>query len=58
LASIPMFYLSFMKMSTGVRKAIICLQRNFLWGSSASGGSKIPWISWGGGLGGERSKSL
>jgi hypothetical protein len=46
LASIPIFYLSFMKIPTGIRKAIIRLQRNFLWGSSASGVSKIPWVSW------------
>ncbi|MCH88010.1 LINE-1 reverse transcriptase like [Trifolium medium] len=47
LESIPIFFLSFLKMPTGVRKAIIRLQRNFLWGTSASGGSKILWVSWG-----------
>ncbi|WJX66218.1 hypothetical protein P8452_50797 [Trifolium repens] len=46
LASIPIFYLSFIKLPTGVRNSIIRLQRNFLWGTSASGGSKIPWVSW------------
>ncbi|PNY07585.1 ribonuclease H [Trifolium pratense] len=35
-----------MKISIGVRKAIIRLQRNFLWGTSVSGRSKIPWVSW------------
>jgi exonuclease III len=46
LASIPIFYLSYMKLPSGVRKAIIRLQRNFLWGTSASGESKIPWVRW------------
>jgi hypothetical protein len=47
LASIPIFYLSYLKIPTGVRKAIIHLQRNFLWGISSSGRCKIPWVSWG-----------
>jgi hypothetical protein len=46
LASIPIFYLSFFKMPSGVRRDIIRLQRNFLWGTSASGGNKITWVSW------------
>jgi hypothetical protein len=66
LASIPIFYLSYLKMPTGVRKAIIRLQRNFLWGTSSSGRSKIPWVSWAdvcrtkkeGGVRGEGSKII
>jgi hypothetical protein len=43
LTSIPIFYFSFMKIPSIIRKAIIRLQRNILWGTSAAGGKKIPW---------------
>jgi hypothetical protein len=46
LASIPVFYLSFLKMPSLVRKTIEGLQRKFLWGGTSGGGDKIPWVSW------------
>jgi hypothetical protein len=39
LASIPIFYLSFMKMPVNVWKKLVVIQRNFLWGG-ASGKKK------------------
>ncbi|GAU21795.1 hypothetical protein TSUD_176400 [Trifolium subterraneum] len=46
LNSIPIFYLSFMKMSVIVWKKIVQIQRNFLWGGPKSS-RKIAWVSWG-----------
>ncbi|GAU48412.1 hypothetical protein TSUD_99270 [Trifolium subterraneum] len=46
LASIPVFYLSFLKLPLKVRKAIVRIQRNFLWGGMAGVKDKIPWVSW------------
>ncbi|MCH79404.1 LINE-1 reverse transcriptase like [Trifolium medium] len=45
LNSIPIFYMSFLKMPIQVVKLIIQIQRNFLWGG-VNGGRKISWISW------------
>ncbi|MCH80102.1 LINE-1 reverse transcriptase like [Trifolium medium] len=45
LNSIPIFYLSFLKMPVKVWKQIVRLQRNFLWGG-ASQNRKIAWVSW------------
>ncbi|MCI10640.1 LINE-1 reverse transcriptase like, partial [Trifolium medium] len=45
LASIPTFYLSFMKMPVKVWKKIVSIQRKFLW-SGNSGTNKIAWVSW------------
>jgi hypothetical protein len=45
LNSIPIFYLSFMKLSVVVRKKIIRIQREFLWGG-VKGGRKISWVKW------------
>jgi hypothetical protein len=46
LASIPVFYLSFLKLPSKVRKIIVRIQRNFLWGGAAGVKDKIPWVSW------------
>jgi hypothetical protein len=46
LASIPVFYLSFLKLPSKVRKAIVRIQRNFLWGGTKGVRDKIPWVSW------------
>jgi hypothetical protein len=46
LNSIPIFYLSFMKMPVKVWKKIVRLQQNFLWGGPKSA-KKIAWVSWG-----------
>lgn len=42
---IPIFYLSFMKMSVVVWKKIVHLQKEFLWGG-VGGGRKISWMKW------------
>jgi hypothetical protein len=46
LASITVFFLSFLKMPVKVRKNIVRLQRNFLWGGASGDKDKIPWVSW------------
>ncbi|GAU14645.1 hypothetical protein TSUD_97090 [Trifolium subterraneum] len=46
LASIPVFYLSFLKLPSKVRRAVVRIQRNFLWGGAAGVKVKIPWVSW------------
>jgi hypothetical protein len=46
LASIPIFYLSFVKLLVSVRKTIIRLQRNYLWTRLSGAGCKISWVSW------------
>jgi hypothetical protein len=45
LSSIPIFYLSYMKMPTKVWKEIVKLQRNFLW-SGLSSKRRINWVNW------------
>jgi hypothetical protein len=45
LNSIPIFYLSFMKMPANIWKQIVKLQREFLWGGT-NRVRKIPWVSW------------
>jgi hypothetical protein len=45
LATIPLFYLSFMKLPTKVWKKIVSIQRSFLWGG-ASAKEKIAWVKW------------
>lgn len=45
LNSIPIFYLSFMRMPVIVWKKLIRIQREFLWGG-VSGGKKISWVKW------------
>ncbi|GAU43075.1 hypothetical protein TSUD_194290 [Trifolium subterraneum] len=45
LNSIPIFYLSFLKMPVKVWKQIVRLQRNFLWGGAGQE-RKIAWVSW------------
>ncbi|GAU44056.1 hypothetical protein TSUD_399540 [Trifolium subterraneum] len=58
LNSIPIFYLSFMKLPIKIWKKIVQIQRNFLWGGPKSA-RKLAWVSWakvcklksGGGLG-------
>jgi len=45
LNSIPIFYLSFMRMSVIVWKRLIRIQREFLWGG-VLGGKKISWVKW------------
>lgn len=45
LNSIPIFYLSFFKLPVHVRKKIVRIQREFLWGG-VEGGKKISWIRW------------
>ncbi|MCI15623.1 LINE-1 reverse transcriptase like, partial [Trifolium medium] len=46
LASIPVFFLSYLKLPSMVRKKIIRIQRNFLWGGALGEKAKIPWVSW------------
>lgn len=41
LNSIPIFYLSFLKLSARVWRKIVIIQRQFLWG-----GNKISWVKW------------
>ncbi|GAU26540.1 hypothetical protein TSUD_361730 [Trifolium subterraneum] len=45
LNAIPIFYLSFMKMPVTVRKMVVRIQREFLWGG-VRGGNKINWVKW------------
>jgi hypothetical protein len=45
LNSIPIFFLSFLKVPTLVRKKIVRMQREFLWGG-VKGGRKIIWVKW------------
>jgi hypothetical protein len=45
LNSIPLFFMSFLKMPSQVVKAVVRIQREFLWGG-VKGGRKINWISW------------
>jgi hypothetical protein len=45
LNSIPIFYMSFMKMPTQVWKKLVSIQRAFLWGGLRSG-KKISWVKW------------
>jgi hypothetical protein len=45
LNSIPIFYLSYLKMPIGVIKKIVRIQREFLWGG-IKGGKKISWVKW------------
>ncbi|KAK2447294.1 hypothetical protein QL285_006665 [Trifolium repens] len=46
LASIPVFFLSFLRMPVKVRMKIVRLQRKFLWGGASGDKDKIPWVSW------------
>ncbi|PNY13366.1 ribonuclease H [Trifolium pratense] len=46
LYSIPIFYLSFLKMSSSVWKTIVKLQRHFLWGDVLGESGKISWVKW------------
>ncbi|GAU38905.1 hypothetical protein TSUD_119710 [Trifolium subterraneum] len=45
LNSIPIFYLSFLKMPKHVIKKVTRIQREFLWGG-VNGGKKISWVKW------------
>jgi hypothetical protein len=45
LNSLPIFYLSFLKLSAQVWKKIVTIQREFLWGG-VGGGKKISWVNW------------
>ncbi|KEH40277.1 hypothetical protein MTR_1g026690 [Medicago truncatula] len=45
LNAIPIYYLSFMKMSVKVWRKIVRIQRDFLWGG-VEGGRKIAWVKW------------
>ncbi|WJX49459.1 hypothetical protein P8452_35893 [Trifolium repens] len=45
LNSIPIFYMSLMKMLVQVRKKVIRIQRDFLWGG-VHGRSKLSWVKW------------
>jgi len=42
---IPIFYLSFMKMSVKVWRKLVRIQREFLWGG-VEGGRKFCWVKW------------
>lgn len=44
LSSIPLFFLSFFKMSGQVVKKIIIKERDFLWGCE-EGNKKVSWVS-------------
>ncbi|GAU32090.1 hypothetical protein TSUD_152950 [Trifolium subterraneum] len=46
LTSIPVFYFSFLKMPSSVRKVIVGMQQKFLWGGSSADKEKITWVSW------------
>jgi hypothetical protein len=46
LASILVFFLSFLKIPLKVRMKIVRLQRNFLWGGASRDKNKISWVSW------------
>ncbi|GAU23391.1 hypothetical protein TSUD_334390 [Trifolium subterraneum] len=45
LNSIPIFYLSFMKMPAQVIKKVTRIQRDFLWGG-VNGHKKLSWVKW------------
>jgi hypothetical protein len=45
LNSIPIFYLSFMRMPVQVIKKVTRIQRDFLWGG-VNGGWKLSWVKW------------
>jgi hypothetical protein len=45
LNSIPIFFMSFLKMPSQVVKTVVRIQREFLWGG-VRGGRKISWLSW------------
>jgi hypothetical protein len=45
LNSIPIFFVSFMKMPSHVWKKLIGIQRSFLWGG-VNRGRKINWVKW------------
>ncbi|MCH95104.1 LINE-1 reverse transcriptase like, partial [Trifolium medium] len=45
LNSIPIFYLSFLKMPKQVIKKVTRIQREFLWGG-VNGGKKLCWVKW------------
>jgi hypothetical protein len=45
LNSVPIFYLSFLKMPVKVIKKVEAIQRKFLWGG-VGGRKKICWVSW------------
>ncbi|MCI01171.1 RNA-directed DNA polymerase (Reverse transcriptase) [Trifolium medium] len=45
LNSIPIFYLSFLKMPSQVIKKVTRIQRDFLWGG-VKGSKKLRWIKW------------
>jgi hypothetical protein len=45
LNSIPIFFMSFLKMPVQVYKRVIRIQRELLWGG-VKGGRKVNWISW------------
>lgn len=45
LNAIPIFYLSFLRMSVKVWRSLIRNQREFLWGG-VEGGRKINWVTW------------
>jgi len=45
LNSIPIYYLSFMKMPSKVWRKVVRIQREFLWGG-VEGGRRISWVKW------------
>jgi hypothetical protein len=45
LNAIPIFLLSFLKLLVKVRKKVIRIQREFLWGG-VKGGKKVSWVKW------------
>jgi hypothetical protein len=45
LNSIPIFYMSLMRMPVQVRKKVIKIQRDFLWGG-VNGNKKLSWVKW------------
>jgi len=45
LNAIPIFYLSFMRMSVKVWRRLVRIQMEFLWGR-VGGGRKINWVKW------------
>jgi len=45
LNAIPIFFLSFLKISAKVLKLVIRIQREFLWGG-VRGGRKVSWVKW------------
>ncbi|MCH89771.1 LINE-1 reverse transcriptase like, partial [Trifolium medium] len=46
LAAIPIFYLSFLKIPTKVIKAIVSIQRKFMWGGVLGDKEKNSWVNW------------